>query len=276
VIDICVNLHNEQFSTDLAALLERAQDAGVVGILACATDLKIAQSNVHLCQQSLQKQHWPQLLSTAGVHPHDAQTWQDADSERLEKLCLNPFVRAVGECGLDFNRNFSDPAAQRYAFQAQIDLASQVKKPLFVHDRDSRGEVLRHLQRSPTLPPVVIHCFTGNAKELDDYLNAGFFIGITGWLCDAKRGQALRELVKLIPNDRLLVETDAPFLRPQNAPPNNQLFKDTGNDRKNSRRRNEPALLAYVLESLSEQRQQGIDALKSICADNARTLFGFD
>lgn len=276
MIDICVNLQNGQFSENLSTVLERAHEAGVSGILGCATDLTLAQRNITLCEESLARPNWPELLSTAGVHPHDAETWQDSDDLHLATLCQSPWVRAVGECGLDFNRNYSAPTAQRKAFQAQIAIACQVQKPLFVHDRDSDGEVLGLLKDQDNLPPVVIHCFTGSAAELDGYLEAGFFIGITGWLCDAKRGQTLRELVARIPNDRILVETDAPFLRPHNAPPNDQLFANTEAALGKYRRRNEPALLNYVLSALAEQRKQSPTELAEFCAANANTLFGFN
>ena len=272
MIDICVNLHNSQFTGDLTALLTRAKAAGVQGILGCATDLKVAEHNIALCNQAQQQALWPQLLTTAGVHPHDADRWGDDDCERLTALCNNPAVAAVGECGLDFNRNFSAADAQRRAFDAQIDVACQVNKTLFVHDRDSDGEVLKHLQQPSKLPAVVIHCFTGTAKDLARYLEAGFYIGITGWLCDVKRGAGLRELVKEIPSDRLLIETDAPFLRPQNAP---KRVANAATESRYSRRRNEPALLSYVLTVLAEQRQQSVETLASACRVNASRLFGF-
>ena len=257
-------------------VLKRAHHAGVKGILGCATDLNLAERNVALCTESLKRPNLPQLLSTAGVHPHDAETWKDSDGPRLAALCESTWVRAVGECGLDFNRNFSAPKAQRRAFQAQIDVACQVQKPLFVHDRDSNGEVFQSLMAQGQLPPVVIHCFTGSADELDNYLDAGFYIGITGWLCDAKRGQTLRELVTRIPDHQLLIETDAPFLRPHNAPANDQLFTDAYAASRQNRRRNEPALLSYVAAVLAEQRQQSPAQLAELCTANANTLFGFE
>jgi len=276
VIDICVNLQYGQFSEDLFMVLKRAHHAGVKGILGCATDLNLAERNVALCTESLKRPNLPLLLSTAGVHPHDAETWKDSDGPRLAALCESTWVRAVGECGLDFNRNFSAPKAQRRAFQAQIDVACQVQKPLFVHDRDSNGEVFQSLMARGQLPPVVIHCFTGSADELDNYLDAGFYIGITGWLCDAKRGQTLRELVTRIPDNQLLMETDAPFLRPHNAPANDQLFTDAYAASRQNRRRNEPALLSYVAAVLAERRQQSPAELAELCTANANTLFGFE
>ena len=272
MIDICVNLHNSQFTGDLTTLLARAKTAGVQGILGCATDLTVAEKNIALCNQAQQHASWPQLLTTAGVHPHDADRWVDYDCGRLAALFSNSAVAAVGECGLDFHRNFSAADAQRRAFAAQIDVACQVNKTLFVHDRDSDGEVLKHLQRPSKLPAVVVHCFTGTAKDLARYLEAGFYIGITGWLCDIERGAELRELVKEIPSDRLPIETDAPFLRPQNAP---RGVASTAIESRQYRRRNEPALLSYVLAVLAEQRQQSIETLANTCSTNACDLFGF-
>ena len=276
MIDICANLQNSQFAQDRSAVLERAAEAGVEGILACSTDLDMALDNQTLCKQAQTENSWPTLATTAGVHPHDAQKWQDADSERLRMLSANPFVSAIGECGLDFNRNFSEPAAQRRAFQAQIEVACETHKPLLVHDRDSNGEVLHWLTQPTHCPSAVVHCFTGNATELEKYLDAGCYIGITGWLCDRTRGDELRKLVSLIPDGRLMIETDAPFLRPQNAPDNERMFVGRFSAQKKYRRRNEPALLGFVLSQLAELRQQNPEDLAQLCATNAKRLFGFD
>ena len=276
MIDICVNLQNSQFSQDRAAVLERATQAGITGILACSTDLDMSLDNQVLCDEARSESGWPKLATTAGEHPPDARKWQEEDSERLRALSSNPCVAAIGECGLDFNRNFSEPSTQRRAFQAQIEVACETHKPLLVHDRDSNGEVLQWLTKPNRQPSAVIHCFTGNAAELDSYLDAGCYIGITGWLCDQTRGQELRRLVRLIPDDRLMIETDAPFLRPENAPSNEGLFTGSLSAQKKYRRRNEPALLTFVLARLAELRQQNPEHLAQKCATNAGRFFNFD
>ena len=276
MIDICVNLQNSQFGDDQSEILERSAQAGITGILACATDLDMVPANKVLCEYAENEKNWPQLLTTAGVHPHDAQTWKDSDSKRLRELSKHRLVSAIGECGLDFNRNFSEPAAQRRAFQAQIEVASETTLPIFVHDRDSQGEVLHWLTQPIQPLSIIVHCFTGSAEELDNYLNADCYIGITGWLCDEARGGALRELVGLIPDNRIMIETDGPFLRPHNAPENAQMFPDTLAALKKYRRRNEPALLPFVLNQLAELRGQSPQALGQLCSANAQRLFGFD
>ena len=276
MIDICVNLQNSQFGNDRSELLERSAQAGITGILACATDLDMVSANQVLCEYAENEKNWPQLLTTAGVHPHDAQIWKDRDSERLRELSQHRLVAAIGECGLDFNRNFSEPAAQRRAFQAQIEVASETTLPLFVHDRDSQGEVLHWLTQPIRPPSIIVHCFTGSADELDNYLKADCYIGITGWLCDEARGGALRELVPLIPDNRIMIEADGPFLRPHNAPENARLFPDTLAALKKYRRRNEPALLPFVLNRLAELRRQSPQELAQRCSANAQRLFGFD
>ena len=276
MIDICVNLQNSQFGNDRSEILERAAQAGITGILVCSTDLDMVSANQTLCERAQEETSWPQLLTTAGVHPHDAQTWKETDSERLRKLSKDSLVSAIGECGLDFNRNFSEPKAQRRAFQAQIEVASETTLPLFVHDRDSQGEVLHWLSQPIWPPSIIVHCFTGSAEELDNYLNADCYIGITGWLCDEVRGRALRELARLIPDNRLMIETDGPFLRPHNAPENARLFPDTLAALKKYRRRNEPALLPFVLNQLAQLREQSPQELAQLCSANAQRLFGFD
>lgn len=180
-------------------------------------------------------------------------------------------VCAVGECGLDFNRNFSTQEEQIRAFQAQIEVAIEVSKPLFVHDRESQGQVLKMLTKT-NLPPTVIHCFTGSENDLRGYLEAGFYIGITGWICDEKRGEDLRTMVKQIPLDKLLVETDAPFLRPQNAPSD---FVSNHGIAAKWKKRNEPALLAWVVEEIAKHRQESVEHIAQATSNNAKLLFGF-
>jgi TatD DNase family protein len=262
LIDVCVNVTNAQFREDRAAVIERADREGVVGMLFTATDLDTARASLAIADGDRQ-------LCTAGIHPHDAKDapsdWQDT----LRELAQHPSVRAIGECGLDFNRNFSPREVQIEIFNGQIEAAKALDLPLFVHDRDSEGAVLDRLLRQARLPPTVIHCFTGSAGDLRRYTAEGFYIGITGWLCDRRRGDTLRNLVPEIPLDRLLVETDAPFLKPHNAP---DTFHETHGVPK---RRNEPALLAYIVEMLAEVRPESADDIAAATMANACDLFGF-
>ena len=189
-------------------------------------------------------------------------TWRRDGLEALRALAADPAVRALGETGLDFNRNYSPKPAQLAAFEAQLELACEIELPLFVHDRDASTEVHRLLARyRDRLAGVVVHCFTADGAALDAYLDIECHIGITGWVCDTRRGGALRALVPRIPTELLLVETDAPFLRPHNAP------KARG-------RRNTPALLPYVIATLAELRGVEPESLAATTTQNARHLFG--
>lgn len=268
IVDIGVNLLSRQFQSDQDAVIERARAAGVGGMLITATDLNSTKSAIARCSS-------PDLFCTAGIHPHNAGSAGSANEDWLQQLASlaqSPVVRAVGETGLDFNRNYSPVDIQIDFFRRQIELAQQINKPLFVHDRDSDGEVFKQLQLAGSLPPVVIHCFTGNAVELDRYLAADYYIGITGWITDPRRGATLAELVTKIPLHRLLIETDAPFLRPHNTP---TTFISEHNLPAKRKRRNEPALLPYVLDMIASHRPEAKTEIAAATTANASRLFGF-
>ena len=259
--DIGVNLLHSQFSADREQVIQRARAAGVARMLITATNLTEAEAAATFCTGR------SGLWCTAGVHPHDAKdvhavpNWQ----AELAALAQRSAVRAVGETGLDFFRNFSPPDVQLEVFRAHLAIAAERQLPVFVHDRDSQGHVAATLAEfAPHLPDVVVHCFTGSHEDLVGYLEAGYYIGITGWVCDQRRGEALRGLVPLIPLDRLLIETDAPFLRPHNAPPA---------DNSQHRKRNEPALLPFVVRQLAELYSCDPEHLASQTHGNAERLF---
>lgn len=258
-VDVCVNLLNRQFDPDRAEVVARARTAGVERMVLTATDLASARD--------LLAWHKPGCLySTAGIHPHDVKDLPADWLGQLESLAAQPAVVAIGETGLDFNRNFSPRDTQLASFEQQIALACRVGKPLFVHDRESDGLVLELLGKyASTLPPTVIHCFTGSADELAAYLEAGYYIGITGWITEQKRGAELRALVPRIPLDRLLVETDAPFLKPHNLPADASGAKPS--------RRNEPALLPWVVAAIAEARQQPVAEVVQATYANALRFF---
>lgn len=260
--DIGVNLLNGQFDNDRDAVIERARAAGVTRMLITCTDLAESRLGRQFCSA-----HPDGFWCTAGVHPHNAKDVAPDWLEELAALASEPWVRAVGETGLDFNRNFSPPEQQLKVFDAQLRLAAAAGKPVFVHDRDSDGKVFELLSRyHDELAGVVVHCFTGTEEDLERYLNAGFFIGITGWVCDSRRGQSLRDIVTMTPLNRLLVETDAPFLRPHNAPP-----PPPGLER--HKRRNEPALLGCVVAQLAELYEADEAEIAHATWQNASRLF---
>jgi TatD DNase family protein len=267
MIDIGANLLHPQFDADREAVIERARAAGVNRMLVTATDLSMAEAAIRLCNDEAD------LFCTAGIHPHDAKDAPvdpEALGEQLRRLARAPAVRAIGETGLDFNRNFSPPEMQRRVFDTQLALAGELGLPVFVHDRDSGGAVYESLARhAANLSGMVVHCFTGSRQDLDRYLALGCAIGITGWICDNKRGASLRELVGRIPLDRLLIETDAPFLLPRNAPRNWQKTNAPGA----SSRRNEPALLSFVAAGIAEATGTPAAEIIAASSHNARQLF---
>jgi len=236
LIDIGVNFTNKRFDKDRTAVIERAKNKGINAFLVTGTNISESQKALTLCQQ------FPEYLScTAGVHPHDADHVSADYLEKLAALAGDIQVKAIGECGLDFNRNFSAPEQQIKVFQQQIDLAIELDMPLFLHQRDAFEPWLSLLKPAfDKVPAMVAHCFTGNEKELKTCLAADMYIGITGWLCDERRGQELRDIIQHIPLNRLMLETDAPYLTPRTIRP------------KPKSSRNEPSYLPYVVKSYAE------------------------
>ncbi len=236
MIDIGVNLTNTRFDKDLPAVIARAQAQSISALLVTGTNVFESKRAIDLCQQ------YPHYLySTAGIHPHDADNAADNFQDQLITLSESKCVKAIGECGLDFNRNFSTEENQKRVFSQQVNLAEQLQLPLFLHQRDAFEPWFKILKPYiGKVPAMVSHCFTGNKAELKQCLDAGMYIGITGWLCDERRGQQLRDIVKLIPLEQLMIETDAPYLTPRNIRP------------KPKSSRNEPSYLPYIVKVLAE------------------------
>jgi len=257
MFDIGVNLTSSQFAGDREQVVARAAAAGVSGMLLTGTNLHESQQAQALAAQ------YAGCWSTAGVHPHDSSQWQPETTDAIRQLASLPQVVAIGECGLDFNRNFSTPQAQEVAFSAQLALAAELSLPVFLHCRDAHDRFLALLDPwLDKLPGAVLHCFTGSEQEARDCLARGLYLGITGWVCDERRGQALSEIVPLIPADRLLIETDAPYLLPRDLKP------------KPASRRNEPAVLRHILQRVAQLRGEDADRLAGITDNNVRQLFG--
>jgi TatD DNase family protein len=267
LIDIGVNLLHQQFEDDRDEVVARASASGISSMLIISTDLESTQDAIAFARSH-------DLFCTAGIHPHDAKEAPADYISDLTELAASPEVKAIGETGLDFNRNFSPPECQRQVFDAQIRVAASLRLPVFVHDRDSNGEVYRQLTEfTDSLPGVVVHCFTGSRLDLHRYLDAGYYIGVTGWVCDVKRGGELRELVREIPLDRLLIETDAPFLLPKDSLPEGIAGWPPEGVSKRHKRRNEPALLPLVAARIAELKGTSLKAVADATAANARLLF---
>lgn len=259
MIDIGVNLTNSRFDKDLAAVLDRAKSAEIQGLLVTGTSIEESHQAIQLCQNH------PQFLAcTAGIHPHDSDNASDNFIEELLTLTTSNHVLAIGECGLDFNRNFSTPENQKRVFLSQVKLASELKLPLFLHQRDAFEEWLEILKPYISkVPAMVSHCFTGNLTELKTCLSHDMYIGITGWVCDDRRGKELRDIVKYIPLDRLMIETDAPYLLPRNIKP------------KPKSSRNEPSYLTYVVDVLAEEMNYSREEIIQHSFMNTQRVFNW-
>ena len=260
LIDIGSNLTHDSFAPDRDAVLERACAAGVGRLVVTGTD---AASSAQAA--ALAAAHPALLSSTAGVHPHHAGSFNIAASAWLTELLALPQVVAVGECGLDYCRNFSPPEAQRAAFAAQLEIAVAARKPVFLHQRDAHGDFVAILKDFRAgLAGAVAHCFTGGRVELEDYLALDLSIGVTGWVNDERRGQSLREALPHIPAERLMVETDAPYLLPRDlAPPPKS-------------RRNEPCHLPHIARAVAHLRGESFAAVAASTTRNAIRFFGLE
>lgn len=257
LIDIGANLTHDSFDADRIEVMRRAQTAGVTQLIVTGSDIEYSHKALELCRA------WPgALYCTAGTHPHQAKDFNVSALDALRELLTKPEVVAVGECGLDYFRNFSPHEAQTRVFEAQLQLAVDTGKPVFLHQRDAHGDfigILRHWR--PRLSGAVVHCFTDGEKELGDYLALDCHIGITGWICDERRGSHLRELVKQIPADRLMLETDAPYLLPRDLDP------------KPHTHRNEPMYLAHICEVTAACVAKSAAQLAEETTLNARRFF---
>ncbi|MDY4295643.1 MULTISPECIES: TatD family hydrolase [unclassified Xanthomonas] len=257
LIDIGANLTHESFDRDRDAVLQRARAAGVAQLVVTGASREHSPLALQLAQQ-----HPGVLYATAGVHPHHAVEYTAECDAELRALHAHAEVVAVGECGLDYFRDFSPRPAQHRAFERQLQLAVDSGKPLFLHQRDAHADFMALMRQfDGKLGPAVVHCFTGSREELFDYLDRDWYIGITGWLCDERRGAHLRELVKHIPAERLMIETDAPYLLPR-------TLKPTPKDR-----RNEPAFLAHIVEELARDRGEEVATVAAASTAAARTFF---
>src|SRR5688572_5505912 len=256
-IDIGINLAHDSYDADRAEVLARAAAVGVTRMV--ITGSSVASTNQAI---GLARTHPGTLFATAGMHPHHASDLTEGALESLEAAAGDKGVVAVGECGLDYFRDFSPRDAQRQAFHRQLELAARVGKPVFLHQRDAHEDFIAIL-REHGIRHGVAHCFTGGKRERDAYLEQGLHIGITGWICDERRGHHLREVVRGIPADRLLIETDAPYLLPRDLKPKPQS------------RRNEPMYLPHVLAAIAEARGESVEKLAEITTDNALRLFSW-
>jgi TatD DNase family protein len=259
LVDIGLNLAHDSFDPDREHLVATARAAGVGHMVITGSTLASSAAAIELVRSDPAT-----FRCTAGVHPHHAGELRAEDLPRLRELLGAPEVGAAGECGLDYFRNFSSHEDQERAFRWQLELAIESGKPVFLHQRDAHGAFVAILDDYlPRLAGGVAHCFTGDERELRDYLDRGLSIGITGWICDERRGQHLRDLVRLIPLDRLMAETDAPYLMPRDLHP------------KPTHRRNEPKYLPHVVKTIAACRGEPYGIVAAATSRNALEFFGF-
>ncbi|MGK2915340.1 MAG: TatD family hydrolase [Porticoccaceae bacterium] len=261
LIDIGLNLADVRFAADYVAVLYRARAAGVAAAILTGTSESGSHRVLALCEELAPE--FPGMLScTAGVHPHEARHWRAETYALLAELASAAEVVAIGETGLDFHRDISSRALQETAFVAQLELAAELKLPVFLHERDAHRrqfDILRAYR--DTLKGGVIHCFTGDRESLFNYLDLDLHIGITGWVCDERRGLGLAQLVQHIPLDRMMLETDAPYLVPRNMSP------------KPKSNRNEPAYLPWVLRQVAAHRRESESVIAEATSHTARAFF---
>ena len=260
LVDIGANLAHDSFDDDRDDVLRRAANVGVATLIVTGSS-----DDSNIAALKLAERHTGSLYSTAGVHPHHASDYSEKSDSIIRTCIENEQCVAIGECGLDYFRNLSPREAQLDAFNAQLDIAVESGHPVFLHQRDAHDDFVDVLDAVlPKLSRAVAHCFTGEAESLREFVAMGLYIGITGWICDERRGTHLKDIVSSIPDDRLMLETDAPYLLPRTIRP------------KPKSRRNEPAFLPEVLKMVAEARGQTPQHVAAITTANAKRFFGIN
>ena len=260
LIDIGVNLTNPRLYSNREQLKSDAINIGIVHQIITGTCLESSRQASNICQEDP-----TYYSSTAGCHPHDAKDFRPEHLQELRELLMQRETVAVGECGLDFNRNYSPQETQIDIFKLQIELAIETQMPLFMHQRDAHDTFIATLKPyQEDLVGGVVHCFTGTKTEMMDYLDMGLYVGITGWLCDERRGDDLRAAVRHAPLDRILLETDAPYLLPRTIRP------------KPKSRTNVPANLPWVVSELAGLVNTTPENIASQTSVNCQRLFKLD
>ena len=257
-VDIGVNLTGSSFKKDVEQVIERAQSVGVEQLVVTGTDSSHSEQALLLSEK-----YDAVCYATVGLHPHHASDYSsDLDSE-LRDMLQHKNAVAVGECGLDFNRNFSTRKEQVRAFEAQLEIAIDLQKPLFLHQRDAHEDFVSMIKSCRSdLGPIVAHCFTGSIEQVNDYVLLDMHVGVTGWICDERRGASLQQAVKHIPLDRIMIETDAPYLLPRDL-----------EEKPLEKGRNEPCFLPHIAQAVAKYMQREEDQLIAAAYENSRRFF---
>jgi TatD DNase family protein len=260
-IDIGINLTNRQFQNDTDRIVQNALEADVSQMLLTGTSVRGSEEAAQIAAR-----YKGTLFATAGIHPHDAKSFDGQSIARLKALLQKPQVVAVGECGLDFDRDFSPRDKQEQCYAAQLELAVETKLPLFLHERAAFKRFVSITDAYlPRLPKAVVHCFTGTLDEAKTYLDKGFYLGFTGAVSDTNRFAQLKEVVQYVPLDRLMIETDAPFMMPKNVP--KTLLTQY------HERRNEPAFLPFIAGTIAHYKSIALDEVARQTTANAKAFF---
>ena len=263
LVDIGVNLLNSRFDSDRLTIIQDALDHQVYAQILTGCSLKESQNALEFCSEH--HAQFPYLWATAGIHPHDSAQLQDTPNwtDALKKRAQHPKCVAIGECGLDFNRDFSPRPIQESVFETQLQCAIELNLPVFLHERDAHDRFYAIVKNAMIdLKGAVVHCFTGNRTQIEAYLDLGCMIGITGWICDERRGHELQDAVQSLPLDRVMVETDSPYLTPRGLKP------------KPKRGRNVPSTLPYIVSTLAHY--MNVSSLELTQASYANSLRFFN
>ena len=250
MFDIGANLTSSHFSKDLDVVLNDSLTAGVEKICITSSNLDDVKNAKKITEK------YENLFYSVGFHPHNAKDFKIEFLKDMSVYLNDPKAICLGEMGLDFNRNFSSKEEQILCFESQLSLANSISKPLFLHQRDAHEEFLSVLDNHKLNQKLIVHCFTGNLSELEEYLKRDFYIGITGWVCDLKRGKELRKCINQIPEDKLLIETDSPYLSPRKKI-----------------RRNEPKFLIDVAEEVATLRNETKESIINSSYENSLNFF---
>lgn len=258
LFDSHCHLDDQCYDNDLKNVIDRAKNENVSAMMLVGVDIQTSLKAIKIAGT------YENIITSVGIHPHDAKRCSKDDLNSLTDIAKeNSCVKAWGETGLDYNRMFSPARDQESCFTAQLEIAGTLDLPLIFHERDSKGRFYDILKsEAPQSRKGVVHCFSGTKKELFKYLDLDYYIGITGILTIQKRGKYLRSLAPHIPEDRILIETDAPYLTP--AP------------QKNKTRRNEPSFVKSVLLKLAEIRDIDPDELSKIIFDNTNRFYNVE
>ncbi len=277
VVDIGINLLHPELIPNWKEVIRRAVDAGVDRIVLTGTSVHSSRICLALARQWYNDTGVPNLCATVGVHPYEANNWRENSLEELRKLLMDPFAVAVGECGLDYKRNYTSKSNQIQAFREQLALAHEMNFPIFLHERDAHSDflsILDEIRLSNTneidqslFPKIVVHCFTGTKEEASVYIERGFFLSFAGTICKKRKGAHLRELLPSLPLEQLMVETDAPFMVFKN--------KRTAGQKRN-KSHSEPADCVDVARQLSKTIGLPLKEVCKVTTTNATAFFGLD